>query len=146
MNIDEIDWRALGVRVRAAGKDAREGTDFPPIDIGWSFFLENPECFLPHGEDWDFPEDIPAKPPLDFIVGYRGCDPWQLSAHFDRWELATILAALRYWQREGLRGDPKAELDIASDGQTLTPMTPEEIDRLCARLNFELEGPRAASR
>jgi hypothetical protein len=51
-------------------------------------------------------------------------------------ELSTILAALRYWQREGLWGDPQAELDIASDGGTITPMTPDEIDELCERLNF----------
>lgn len=49
-------------------------------------------------------------------------------------ELATILAALRYWQREGLMSGGH-EQDIADDGGTLRPMTAEEIDRLCVRLN-----------
>ena len=53
-------------------------------------------------------------------------------------ELATILAALRYWQREGLRGDPQAELDIASDSGAFEMMTPDEIDPLCERLNWRL--------
>lgn len=49
---------------------------------------------------------------------------------------ATILAALRFWQREavGLM-DNLPEDDIASDNGTLTPLTREEIDALCDRLN-----------
>ncbi|RID91199.1 hypothetical protein D2N39_13135 [Gemmobacter lutimaris] len=49
---------------------------------------------------------------------------------------ATILAALRFWQREavGLM-DNLPEDDIASDEGTLTPLTREEIDALCDRLN-----------
>jgi hypothetical protein len=50
-------------------------------------------------------------------------------------ELATILAALRLWQREGHRlGD--CEDEIATDGQTLDRLTDTEIDLLCERLNF----------
>ncbi len=49
-------------------------------------------------------------------------------------ELATILAALRYWQREGLMS-AGAEHDIATDGDTLREMNADEIDSLCERLN-----------
>ena len=49
-------------------------------------------------------------------------------------ELATVLAALRYWQREALQS-AGGEHDIASDGGVLPPLTPSEIDTLCERLN-----------
>lgn len=52
-------------------------------------------------------------------------------------ETATILAALRFYQ-QGL--DPSAErrdvVDIASDGGELEPLSAEEIDELCERLNL----------
>lgn len=60
---------------------------------------------------------------------------------------ATVLAALRYWQREGLFSDG-AEQDIATDGG-IPPMSADEIDVLCEELNqqdtptrivIELEG------
>jgi hypothetical protein len=47
-------------------------------------------------------------------------------------ELATVLAALRYWQREGLAID---DHDIATDGGNLKELDAEEIDDLCERLN-----------
>jgi len=49
-------------------------------------------------------------------------------------ELATVLAALRYWQREGLFSCGH-EIDIASNGDTLEPLTARDIDALCERLN-----------
>jgi hypothetical protein len=49
-------------------------------------------------------------------------------------ELATVLAALRYWQRQGLMS-AGGEHDIATDGGQLAPLTSAEIDALCARLN-----------
>jgi hypothetical protein len=49
-------------------------------------------------------------------------------------DLGTILAALRYWQREGLHSGG-AEHDIASDGGGLFPLDAEEIDELCERIN-----------
>ncbi len=48
--------------------------------------------------------------------------------------LATILAALRYWQREGLMSSGH-EQDIASDGDTIEPLAAIEIDALCERIN-----------
>ncbi|MGA8763805.1 MAG: hypothetical protein WB562_13150 [Candidatus Sulfotelmatobacter sp.] len=53
----------------------------------------------------------------------------------DRRELATVLAALRYWQREGLMSGGH-EQDIATDAGELEPMKAEEIDALCERLNI----------
>ncbi|MEO8924178.1 MAG: hypothetical protein ABI330_15355 [Caldimonas sp.] len=50
-------------------------------------------------------------------------------------ETATILAALRYWQREGLLsgGD---EQDVAEDGGRFSALSAAEIDRLCDKVNF----------
>jgi hypothetical protein len=54
----------------------------------------------------------------------------------NRREHATVLAALRHWQqtyRECLEELP--EWGIATDEGALEPLNPDEIDRLCARLN-----------
>jgi signal transduction histidine kinase len=62
--------------------------------------------------------------------GAKGADFY----HLDDREHATVLAALRYWQREGgimaLR-----EWDIASNDETLVPLDDKDIDALCERLN-----------
>jgi len=51
-------------------------------------------------------------------------------------ELATILAALRYWQASGRNTATKApEHDIASDSGTLEPLGNDEIDAICERPN-----------
>lgn len=68
----------------------------------------------------DHAAEHPTSPPLAIV---------------DDRELATILAALRYWAREGLLSSGH-ERDIATNGDTLKPLTAEEIDALCARLNF----------
>jgi hypothetical protein len=52
---------------------------------------------------------------------------------------ATILAALRHFQRDLMReGDWIAHdiLDIATSGGTLEPLTAEEIDALCEAINL----------
>ena len=48
-------------------------------------------------------------------------------------ELNTVLAALRYWQREGLFSSG-CEHEIACDGDVL-PLDSDEIDALCESLN-----------
>jgi hypothetical protein len=49
-------------------------------------------------------------------------------------ELATVLAALRYWQqRLDDSGGEAPVLDYFDDA--VTPLTAEEIDWLCERLN-----------
>lgn len=63
----------------------------------------------------------------------------------DNRELATILAALRYYQRtgvclDGCNGDlivPEEERDVATDGGTLEPLGEKEIDELCESINCE---------
>ena len=59
-------------------------------------------------------------------------------------EFATMLAAIRYWQREGLSSDkygelatPEPENDIATDGGTHEPLDENEIDELCESINYE---------
>lgn len=53
-------------------------------------------------------------------------------------QVATILAALRAYQSDmkgGTFTDTDAICCIATNGYTLEPLTPEEIDTLCERLN-----------
>lgn len=52
----------------------------------------------------------------------------------DNRETATVLAALRYWQRCGdFAGDDIQ--DIASDSETFNPLSDTEVDELCERIN-----------
>ena len=53
-------------------------------------------------------------------------------------ELATVLAALGYWQ-EAIDDDFTLATDsiIATDGRRLAPLTVYEIDVLCDSLNME---------
>ena len=57
------------------------------------------------------------------------------NALFDAREQAAMLAALRYWQREGVRSEGH-EQDIATDSGTLEPLSESEIDGLCERVNM----------
>lgn len=51
-------------------------------------------------------------------------------------ELATILAALRYWQANDRSNASEApEYDIASDSGDFEPLRNDEIDALCEQLN-----------
>lgn len=50
-------------------------------------------------------------------------------------EHATMLAALRYYQRDMADDHDWLHGDIATDGGTLDPLTVEEIDDLCERIN-----------
>jgi hypothetical protein len=50
--------------------------------------------------------------------------------------LATILAALRYWQANDRNTASRApEYDIASDSRQFEPLGNDEIDALCEQLN-----------
>ena len=62
----------------------------------------------------------------------------------DNREFATIIAALRYWQRngeldreEGTIIPPMQEYDVATDCGEFEPLTADEIDKLCEQLNCE---------
>lgn len=51
-------------------------------------------------------------------------------------ETATVLAALRYWQRVGLYDRASlAEDMIATNDNTFPALNEEEIDALCERIN-----------
>jgi hypothetical protein len=52
-------------------------------------------------------------------------------------ELATILAALRYWARMTRSGTPSEEYAVATDFGTLKTLTSDQIDRLCERINTQ---------
>jgi len=52
----------------------------------------------------------------------------------DEQQLATVLAALRYWQREGLMSNGD-EHDIATEGGRYVELGAEAIDELCEELN-----------
>ena len=56
-------------------------------------------------------------------------------------ETATILAALRYWQREGSMS-AGYERDIETDFDRLKPLSAEEVDALCERINCSDDGRR----
>lgn len=49
-------------------------------------------------------------------------------------QLATVLAALRWFQRTD-SAETSAENDIATNGGTLDALSIDEIDDLCERLN-----------
>lgn len=60
-------------------------------------------------------------------------------APFTREETATLLAALRYYQQQGM-GDPfnrPSEIhDIAADNLHVTSLDANDIDALCEKVNF----------
>lgn len=49
-------------------------------------------------------------------------------------ELATVLAALRHWQSD-LPESAEVYEEIATDGGRFAPLSVDEIDGLCMRLN-----------
>jgi hypothetical protein len=56
----------------------------------------------------------------------------KMKTTLDTRELATVLAALRYWQREGFMSNGH-EHSIASNDGDVKPLSMSEIDRLCER-------------
>lgn len=92
----------------------------------------------------EFPEYGDAQ---RFCLEYEGIivggDPWERAAtirraflhgqhqFFTRREAATILAALRHWQRTG--SPVEYTYHFADD----RPLSSDEIDALCERLNLE---------
>lgn len=116
----------------------------------------------PHGqfEAWAYrgPLDFDAASPVTFGVGHdltaaqsalnellgskatEPCDrhPTVRGILCNR-ELATVLAALRFHQDENLQGHAEipdqAIREIAMDGCTAKPLSFDEVDRLCEKLN-----------
>jgi hypothetical protein len=60
-------------------------------------------------------------------------------------ELGTVLAALRYWKREGLMSSG-AEQDLSTAGDTLPQMTAADIDALVERLSSSPAEPTCPRR
>lgn len=62
-----------------------------------------------------------------------------MNMKLDNQELATVLAALRYYQAQGM-GEPEnrsdAIHDLATNGGEVTSLDDTGIDSLCERLNF----------
>ena len=56
-----------------------------------------------------------------------------MPVHLNERELATVLAALRYWQQDLAENDGPISEHFADE----TPLTVEEIDALCERLNCD---------
>ena len=50
-------------------------------------------------------------------------------------ELATVLAALRYWQQDLADNEENGPISPEHFDEEVTPLTVEEIDELCERLN-----------
>lgn len=61
-----------------------------------------------------------------------------MNTAFDKRQSATILAALRYWQREGLMSSGH-EQDIATEGNSMNALDAEDIDALCKQINVAPE-------
>ena len=81
----------------------------------------------PSGPEWTWDDVIASLPHT--AVADEG------ATLLDKRRVATVLAALRYWQREGLMSSG-AEHEIASDGDALVPLSTSEIDTMCEDLNL----------
>lgn len=60
--------------------------------------------------------------------------------HLTPEELATVLAALRYYQSQGFGNPQNRPLDIheiATSGDQVVSLDDEAIDRLCEKINVE---------
>lgn len=55
----------------------------------------------------------------------------------DERETNTVLAALRLWQMQRERDLPGGLVEVATNGHTQEPLTDDEIDALCERINTE---------
>jgi hypothetical protein len=59
--------------------------------------------------------------------------------HLTDRELATLLAALRTWQRTVAEEHAQELVSSSHFEDGISPLTAEEIDELCERLNFSDE-------
>lgn len=63
-----IDWTEMGRQARQSAMYAHNG-ELPGIDIAYSFFSDNPECF-----GFTVWPEIPEEPNAEFVAGYYGAD------------------------------------------------------------------------
>ena len=67
----DLDWSAMGRHLRTSALDAHEG-QLPPVDIAYSFLLDNWEIFCNEDdESWEWPADMPQKPNIELIAAYQ---------------------------------------------------------------------------
>lgn len=106
-------------------------------ESGRQWFVNHYECPCGHAwsDDWaaTCDDDCPAcgatcSPSSSDDVSAEHIEPGELTGR----ELATVLAALRYWQMELEEPDFEANGPHFADHAALTV---EEIDDLCERLN-----------
>ena len=64
-----------------------------------------------------------------------------MNTRFDKRQTATILAALRYWQSNGIVASRHDHYTIATDDGTLQPLTRPEIDAMCEQINVPAATP-----
>src|ERR1039457_865017 len=64
-----------------------------------------------------------------------------MSTAFEKRQTATILAALRYWQSNGIVASRHDHYTIATDDGTLQPLTRPEIDAMCEQINVPAATP-----
>lgn len=113
-----------------------------PRDDSWSYD-ELPITTLEEALDWA--KNKPGKTTLylyDLGDGINIVDGAHVGVSVDapendRRERATILAALRYWQRKTSmsNSDSTQEQIIATDGGTLEQLDYDEVEALCDKLN-----------
>jgi hypothetical protein len=58
-----------------------------------------------------------------------------MPVHLSERELATVLAALRYWQQDLNENQEDSPISPDHFVMVITPLTVEKIDELCQRLN-----------
>jgi len=71
----------------------------------------------------------PLDPPASILRNHT-----KMKQSLNQRELATVLAALRYWQREGLNSSGH-EQEIATNEGEFPSLNAMEIDALCERIN-----------
>ncbi len=64
-----------------------------------------------------------------------------MNTTFDKRQTATILAALRYWQSNGIVASRHDHYTIATDDGTLQPLSRPEIDAMCEQINMPAATP-----
>jgi len=64
-----------------------------------------------------------------------------VNTRFDKRQTATILAALRYWQSNGIVASRHDHYTIATDDGTLQPLSRPEIDTMCEQINMPAATP-----
>lgn len=130
--VHALEATEKGTAPSAIGANLANALGVPMVEIS----LETPSC-----PEWTWVDVNDSLP--DAAMADQG------GTLLDKRRVATVLAALRYWQREGLMS-AGVEHDIASDGDVV-PLSASEIDTMCEDIclgspiarSIELESPEA---